>query len=396
MEKTIYQLLNEVETDFEEYEQTELSAQEKETYKQKILAEVGSMKMEDRKKNRRIWQKMAGLAAACAVVVGMAFLAANPVLAKQLISGVFGNLLATSNEGYIGEKELTEKVAMKATSVQKELSERQDRSNYAASAECNGVTIAISDAYCDGSSLYYTMVLWTDNEDLNKAETILPYLQDDDMLHMAILEGPNGELPMSSGGILPMLRKAEDGSYVCMGELDLYGMSEEDRENLQIEDGGIVNVRYEMNGITGVADIEQMDNKGRCKETARVEGEWNLLFPVTVDESSKEVIEVNKGENGIIVKNITRTDTTLVVEVNYSGYATRPPYNYNGFPLVSVKDSEGNWLDGLGGGYGGEELFTTMERVIYDGQKDLVISVSDYTDATGEKIEIAEIPVHLP
>ena len=37
MKKNIYQLLNEVETDFREYEQTELSSREKDYHKQKVL-----------------------------------------------------------------------------------------------------------------------------------------------------------------------------------------------------------------------------------------------------------------------------------------------------------------------------------------------------------------------
>lgn len=392
MEKTIYQLLNEVETDFEEYEQTELSPREKEIYKQRILAEVKSMKMRERNK-KKIWQKALGLAAACAVVIGAAGLAANPVLAKQLFSAVFGKvLMTTENAG--GQTELIGKVAQKASTVQEELSKQQDPGSYAAAAECNGITLAASDVYCDGSMLYYTLVLWTDNEDMNKAERIFLYLQDG-TLHTPILEGSNGECVQAVGGSVMSLKKADDGSYVCMNQLNLYDLSEEDCEKLQLEDGQTLKVRYELDGLTGVADIEQMDEQGRCKETARVEGEWNLSFPVTVAASSKEVIEVNKEENGIIVKSITKTDATLVVEVDYSGYATRPPYDYEGCPVVSVNDSEGNWLESLGGGGNGEP-FTTLQPVAYDGQKNLVISVTEYISETDESVMIAEIPVQLP
>ena len=44
MKKSIYQLLNEVETDFREYEQAELSSREKEYHKQKFLMEVNESK----------------------------------------------------------------------------------------------------------------------------------------------------------------------------------------------------------------------------------------------------------------------------------------------------------------------------------------------------------------
>ena len=86
MAKTIYQLLNDVETDFSEYENVELTPEEKDCFKSKILMEVKSMKAEERKKNRRNWKKaagVAGVAAAFVIVAGAAGIAANPVLAKQ-------------------------------------------------------------------------------------------------------------------------------------------------------------------------------------------------------------------------------------------------------------------------------------------------------------------------
>lgn len=392
MEKTIYQLLNDVETDFEEYERTELSPEEKDTYKQRILAEVKSMKMEERNKKRKVWQKAAGLAAACAVVIGGVVLAANPVIAKQIFSSVFGKVISTTDERS-GDKAIQGKVAEKASTIQEELDRQQDPGSYTASVESNGVTLAVSDVYCDGSVLYYTLSMWTDNEDMNKAQNVFLYLQDG-MLHTPILEGSNGEEVMA-GGAVSSLKKADDGSYVCMNQLDLYGLSEEDRQKLQLEEAGTLNVRYELDGLTGVEDIEQMDEQGRCKETARVEGEWNLRFPVTIDASSKEKVEINKEENGIVVKSITKTETTLIVEVDYSGYAAKVSSDYGDCPDVNIKDSEGNYLSALGGTAGNSEMFTTLAKVVYDGQKELVVCIEKY-DESGSNEKIAEIPVQLP
>ena len=143
------------------------------------------MKMRERNK-KKIWQKALGLAAACAVVIGAVGMAVNPVLAEQIFSTVFGKVLTTT-ENAGGETELVGKIAQKASTVQEELGKQQDLSSYAASAESNGVTLAVSDVYCDGSALYYTLSLWTDNEDMNKAERVLLYLQDG-MLHTPIFE----------------------------------------------------------------------------------------------------------------------------------------------------------------------------------------------------------------
>lgn len=48
MGKTIYQLLNDVETDFSEYENAELTSGEKDHFKTKILMEVKNMKAEEK------------------------------------------------------------------------------------------------------------------------------------------------------------------------------------------------------------------------------------------------------------------------------------------------------------------------------------------------------------
>lgn len=392
MKKSIYQLLNEVETDYEEYERTELSQEEKDIYKQRILTEVKRMKKEERGKKRRVWQKAAGLAAACAVVIGGAILAANPVLAEQLFSNVFGKVISTTDERF-GDKAVQGKVAQKASTIQEELGRQEDPGSYTASVESNGVTLAVSDVYCDGSVLYYTLSMWTDNEEMNKAQNVFLFLQDG-MMHTPILEGSNGEEIMV-GGTLCSLKKAEDGSYVCMNQLDLFALSEEDRSKLQLEETGILNVRFELDGMTGVENVEEMDEQGRCKETARVEGEWNLKFPVTVDTSSREVIEINKEENGIIVKSVTRTETTLIVEVEYSGYAAKASYNFGDCPVVNVRDNEGNYLSGLGGAAGNSEVFTTLAKVVNDGQKDLVVCIIDYKESE-EGVTVAEIPIELP
>lgn len=399
MAKTIYQLLNDVETDFSEYENVELTPEEKDCFKSKILMEVKSMKAEERKKNRRNWKKaagVAGVAAAFVIVAGTAGIAANPVLAKQIFSSVFGTLINRSDDGYIGEKELYTKVGEKAVPIREELEKYEGTGDFVTAVEHNGVTLSVSDVYCDGSVLYYTLVLRTDNEDINKAEGVCTYLQDD-MIWRPDVERNDGSKVPVSGGMLGAAKKAEDGSYVLMEELELYGDTGSYDEKLEPGKDGNVIVNYTMSGVTGIyLDPNRVDEKGHFEETGRVEGEWKLRFPVTVDASGYEVIEVNKEDNGIKVKEIIRTETTLIVKVDFSGHATKPPYNYDGCPNISIKDSEGNYLDGMGGGGGGSETFTIQYKFLYNGQKDLIVEVSDYVRESESNIPIADIPITLP
>ena len=164
MKESIYGLLNEIETDFTEYEEMELSSQEKEKHKQRILMEVSSMKNR-KKKEGKVWKIAAGAAAACVITVGAVGLS-NPVLAKELFSDVFGKLIEnTKGEKY--EKEDTErytKIGESAVAVQEEVEKRQGEEGYITTTENNGVKISVSDIYCDGYVLYFTSSLQTDND----------------------------------------------------------------------------------------------------------------------------------------------------------------------------------------------------------------------------------------
>ena len=95
MEKKLYELLNEMELDVTEYEDMEWSSAEKEAAKQRILRKVRKMGTYTKKKKRKNgkWKIAAGAAAACALLVGAVGLA-NPILAKTMLGGVFGRLIA--------------------------------------------------------------------------------------------------------------------------------------------------------------------------------------------------------------------------------------------------------------------------------------------------------------
>lgn len=79
-------------------------------------------KMNRKNKNRKVWKIAAGMAAACVLTVGVTSVA-NPVLAKEIFSSVFGNLVENA-QGEKYEKEDTEmytKLGKNATSVQDEI-----------------------------------------------------------------------------------------------------------------------------------------------------------------------------------------------------------------------------------------------------------------------------------
>ena len=116
MKKNVYGLLNEMEMDFNEYEGLELSPEEKEAYKRRILQEVN--RMSAGKKNRK-WKMAAGMAAACAVTIG-AIGAANPILAENMFGSVFGKLISNAKGEKYEEEDIERftKIGEKSVDVQ--------------------------------------------------------------------------------------------------------------------------------------------------------------------------------------------------------------------------------------------------------------------------------------
>lgn len=389
MKKTIYQLLNDVETDFSKYEQDELSVLEKDRHKQTVLREVKRMK----NKKMKAWKIAAGAAAACAVTVGTVSLA-NPVFANEIFSSVFGSLVENAR-GSKYEKEDTDlytKIGKNAEAVQ-EKTGKDEGDNYVTTMENNGVTISVSDVYCDGYVLYFTTTLKTEDEGLNKADGILARIMDD---------GNKGNGPAISidgtqlaGYSERPFEKTKDGSFVAMNQIDLMSPadSREKDIDLGLDEKGTLVVNWDLSELSGYL-WDQWDASGEYMKTGETKGQWNLRFPVTIDRSHNQTYAVNKEDNGVQVKNAVKTKAGLVLEVELPDF-TKAPYNdpYND-PDLAVKDSSGKCLQWINQKTMQHDDGTaTMQiMVLYDGEKDLSFEV---TTKDEDQIKLADISFQI-
>lgn len=393
MAKTIYGLLNEVKTDFNEYEKIELSSQEKEMHKQRILLEVKRMEKRKQNKKGKAWKAAAGAAAACVITVG-AFSIANPVQAQELFSNVFGKLIESA-QGEKYEQEDTErykKIGENAVAVQEEVDKRQGEEGYALEAEYDGVTVSVSDVYCDGYILYYTTTLQTDREDLNSADGIVLEKKMGEPYGITV----NG---MQLSEVIRPFEKSADGTFVAiqqMNLMDAYQLegNKESPVDLDLEENGTLVVDWTVRELIGNL-WDSWDDQGNYESTADVTGEWHLRFPVTIDKSQNESFDINKEENGILVKRGIKTKAGLVLEVELPDFR-QEPYNdeYND-PEMGIKDSNGNYLQWLNQKSDLREdgTCTFQIMVLYDGQKDLSFCV---TTRDEDQIKIADIAFQVP
>lgn len=388
MAKNIYGLLNEMEMDFNEYENVELSSEEKERYKSRILMEVKRM---DRKKGKsgKMWKKVTAAVAACAITAGAVGFV-NPVRAQEIFSDVFGKLIENA-KGEKYEKEDTEKftkIGGNAVAVQEEI-EKQQEGDYVTTAEKDGVTLSVSDVYCDGYMLYFTTSLKTDREDLNQADGIVLEKKVGETYRMEI-DG------VDMASVIRPFEKSADGTFVAVQQMELMDpYSSKDKPiDLGLEEKETVVVDWTVTNLWGHL-WDKWDENGEYVMTGAAEGEWHLRFPVTIDRSQNQVFDINKEENGILVKQGTKTKAGLLLEIELPDFR-KEPYNdkYND-PNLAIKDSEGNylqWLDELTD-LREDGTATTHIMVLYDGQKDLSFEVT-----TRDKYnkEIANIGFQVP
>lgn len=381
MKKNMYQLLNEVKIDFGEYEDLELSAVEKQVHKRRILREVRNMK-----KKGRIWKIAAGVAAACAVTV-TAIGVTNPILAENMFSSVFGNLIHNAKGGKYEEEDTDRyaKIAKKSIDVQEEIDKQPDAKEYSTTAENNGVSISVSDIYCDGYMLYYTAFLQTDSEQLMQADWILSEFKTGGSQELTI-EGVDLSGYASNG-----FRKAEDGTFVSANQIDLLSGVD---EGFFSEEGGTIVLDWTLHRLKGSL-YDSWDEDGEYASTATVDGEWHLRFPVTVDVSGRKAFEIEKEDNGVILKDAVRTKAGLVLHAELPDFR-KEPYNdpYND-PDEGVRDAQGNYLQWLSQRWKENEDGTTecWIMVLYDGEAELTFEVTAKGEDAGQIAKIAfEVP----
>lgn len=380
MARDIYGLLNEVKTDLTGYGTVTLSEEEKDRHKQKVLQEVRKMGEKSAgKKRRSVWKKATGAAAACALVATAAG-AANPALANGLFSNVFGRLIENAQgEKYEAEDtELFTAIGQHSVDVKDEIEKRGEEGAYVTTVEQNGITVSVSDIYCDGYILYYTATLQTEDENLLQADWILNR-PGGDAPEMLKVEGMD-----LSGYASRAFAKNKDGSFVAANEVSL--MSEDARK--AAENGTLV-VDWSLHDLSGYL-IDKWDDHGEYWQTGSVGGSWDLRFPVIVDRSQNKVYEIGKADNGVTVKRATRTKAGLVAEIRF------PDKDSFENTDMGIKDAQGVWLQWLGQSgakEAGDGTVTCEIMVLYGGQQELSLELRRKDK---DAAMLADIPFQIP
>lgn len=418
MDERIYDLLNDVEIDLDEYEEKELSSKEKQKIENRLLREVRNMKTENRKmkeqgKDRKrenkeagkrqetgkqrgsgkTGRKAAGIAAAACVAVSAIAIGSNPVAAKALLSNLYEKIIA----GNEGEKDAEEKreiytkigeESIPADSVAESVAESSGK-EAVLEAEDAGVTLRVCDVFCDGYKLYYTLELETDNENLTGEE--IDGIFSDVVLEEKAeqtcevwIDGENESFPFS-------FQKQADGTFTSVQDCSFFATM----KPKSYENGDVLPVDICIKRFEGVDYDSHDGTTGEYVRTNVVEGEWRLSFPVTVDTSANVVTEINQEDNGVRLVDAVRTNATLNLTVEAPDFS-KEPYNdpYND-PEIGIKDEAGNWMQMLGCYDGIRDDGTHVYQItlLDNGDKDFYLDVTERKNEDAK--QIAGIAFHV-
>lgn len=367
MEKNIYGLLNEVEMDLETYEVTELSEKEKERYKRNILHRIGNT---NSKKRKNTWKKVVGAAAALAVILGVAGVA-DPVLAKDIYSALFGKLITHEKE-QVQQGETTDSDLKKYATIGKNAKEvsEEDKAVGGTTVEKDGITFSVSDVYCDGYHLYYLLSLRTERKDFEKAE----YIRLGQNIHGVEFKINGKQVYPDEAG---SFEKIEDGLYTCVAQQDLSSLIDVNEQPVDISDVKTLTVEYSIKDQL-LGQYWQQDKMEEIT-TGTVENTWKLQFSVPVDRSGAKEIVLNQESNGVHLTKASVTKGGLLLEGITPDFS-QEPYNdsYND-PAMTLYDADGNILCEVEGSSTENADGTANFRVhyLYNGEKNLIFKITN-------------------
>ncbi len=170
-------------------------------------------------------------------------------------------------------------------------------------ASDSGVSITASEVHCDGLSVFLTAEVRADKGGLENAPSYVTFdgSRESEMLYL------RGEWKLSGDSEAQTLmnnnlegKVLDDHTFVGMVKLDLDGR--------ELEQGSL---ELRLADI-GWDDITMLDNQD-ISESVRIDGEWKLDIPFSVDKKTVREIEVNIERNEYAIRKVFASPYQVVV-----------------------------------------------------------------------------------
>lgn len=330
-----------------------------------------------RERRNKVYRSVAvAVASVCMVAALSGIFYANPALARDIpiLGDVFGRLQEIRENSEYPDKDKTA-----YQNISEHSAPVQEAGN---SAENEIGTMTVSDAYCDGYDLYFTLSLRIEDDELKAADYLQPmHLEGEDE---TLYEG--GKFAIDQKRAWPSdisaLRKAEDGVYV-----GLCRIASMNQEEASFTDQMTVSI--DINGLT-----VRKENMAENEKLQQVKGDWKLQFDVQTDTSANREAKPNAQSNGIIVQKAVQTPSNMHVTC----YVPAELAENN--PAFVLLDGDGNRVQNESAMYNMKEDGSLVLEMVFDtSQADqFVMQVFGKNAGIGENGDvplIAEIPFSM-
>lgn len=348
---------------------------------EKIRQDEVKMKMKQtgllKNRNRFYRSLTAAAAAACTIAALSGIFYMNPALAQDIpiLGNVFGRLQEVRENSEYPDKDKT---------AYENISEHSEPVQEAGNTAENEIgTMTVSDAYCDGYDMYFTLSLRVEDEELKTAGYVSAmHLEgEDDALYEL------GKFTINQKQVWPteatVLRKAEDGVYVGLCRINA-------SSNRDVSFEGQMTVNVDINGLTAYRE----SNLGYMETFQEIKGDWSMQFGVETDTSSNRTAEPNAQSNGIIVQKAVQTPSNMHVTC----YLPAELAEKN--PAFVLLEENGNRVQNESAMFNTQDDGSQIQEMVFNtSQADqFVMQVFDKnagTDENGGVPLIAEIPFSM-
>ena len=270
------------------------------------INEARSLIRKENIKKKRIKNICLSVAAVTVVILGVSI--SNPTLARKV--PFLGNIINILKE----DKVLSEKEAFIKNINSKNGSTINEK------IISNDVGITVQEAYCDGSNIYITYLIESENKKLNNMELI--YINDTANSGDVMASFSNEKLSIDN----TVSKKIDKNTYLVIQSIDLIPL---------IHKGVDVKSSFDLS-----INISKVKGYKTGQEDETVKGHWNYNIDIKKDDSKNIAYEPNLENNNAILKKVLLTPNTTEVEADI-------PSDFGESAFILAYDDKGEMLEGL-------------------------------------------------
>lgn len=306
-----------------------------------------SIKREKRRK-KIIKNTVLSFSMICVILLGMSI--THPALAEKI--PFLGNVINTLKS----DKVVSEKMSFVKGVNNKNLKLINEK------AISNKIGITVQEAYCDGSNIFISYIIESDNSELNKAESV--YLNE--FINGGDIKASFSDEQLSI--VDAATKKVDENTYAVLQYIDLVPL---------IAKG--INIENSFDLTINISQLSMCEDGSDWKP---ITGNWSYKLAMKKDDSKNIKFEPNLENNKAVLKKVVLTPGTTEVEVDV-------PKEFGQSAYILAYDDKGNKLDEHTFNYDLESKIGTLQYIKFTPiSKDAEYIVVKVVDKSTQNLDV--------